>query len=257
LLKTLTAEIAAKSEITPDIFSLFLRAESPVGEIFPGQFAMVDCGKKFSLRRPLSVHYATNKSFSLLVKNAGKGTEQLNKLQVKDSLNLLLPLGNGFNINPASHKVLLVAGGIGIAPLYFLATEALKKGIGTTLLMGAATRKHLYPRQLLPEGLDFKPVTEDGSSGTKARVTDVIIDYLDDADQVFVCGPLNMYKTLTNIIKSSNFKNNIQVSLEVRMGCGFGVCNGCTIKTKNGLKKVCTDGPVFEFNEVDWESVNL
>jgi dihydroorotate dehydrogenase electron transfer subunit len=236
---------------------LSLDSDTPVGETNPGQFVMVDCGKKFTLRRPLSFHSATDINFSLLVKNIGKGTSELSQLQTGDGLSVLLPLGNWFTINPASRKVLLVAGGIGVAPLYYLASQTLKKGINTALLMGSPTEKHLYPRRLLPDRLDFIAVTEDGSSGKKGMVTEVIKDYLDDADQVFVCGPLNMYKTLFNVFKSSNFKNNIQVSLEARMGCGFGVCNGCTIKTKGGLKKVCTDGPVFEFSEVDWESVSL
>ena len=256
-MESLTAKIASKSEITPGTFLLSLVFGTPPGEVKPGQFVMADCGEKFVLRRPLSVHYATDDHFSLLVKNAGGGTAELTRLQKGDKLNLLLPLGNSFQINQTSQKVLLVAGGMGVAPLYFLASIALKKGIRTTLLMGALTEKHLYPGHLLPDGLDFVAVTEDGSSGRKGKVTDIITDYMDNADQLFICGPLNMYKTLSNIIKSSNLKNNVQVSLEVRMGCGFGVCNGCTIKTKNGLKKVCTDGPVFEFNEVDWESVKL
>jgi dihydroorotate dehydrogenase electron transfer subunit len=215
---------------------------------------MVHCGEDTLLRRPFSLHQLEGKRLALLFNVVGRGTHWLSQRQAGDSLDLLGPLGNGYTIYPDAKNLLLVAGGIGIAPLVFLAQKAAKGGRSITLLLGAQTATELYPKNLLPPKVKLITATEDGTSGQRGLVTDLLPDFISWADQVFACGPLPMYQTLAaqKLLKTKP----VQVSLEVRMGCGLGVCYGCTAKTKNGLKQVCKDGPVFELNDILWEEMS-
>ena len=150
--------------------------------------------------------------------------------------------------------MLLVAGGIGIAPLYFLAQQAIKKGHRVTLLYGTVD-KNRYP--VAPE-IEAVAVTEDGSEGEKGFVTDLLPRFVEEADQVFACGPMPMFHNMFKRRKELKLEEKpVQISLEVRMGCGVGVCYGCTIKTRNGLKQACKDGPVFELDEILWDELNV
>jgi dihydroorotate dehydrogenase electron transfer subunit len=249
----------------------------------PGQFITVRCGD-FTLRRPFSVHQVGNNNViaseakqsqvALLFKVAGKGTLWLSQRQTGEKIDILGPLGKGFSIPPTksehSKHLLLVAGGIGIAPLVFLMQHASSQH-QITLIHGASTATQLYPFSSagkkrsklspLPNGVQFMPVTEDGSMGQQGRATDILTDFLDRADQVYACGPVDMYKAMAEMslrAKRSNLKlKKCQVSLEVRMGCGFGACYGCTINTMKGLKHICRDGPVFELDDIIWQEVRI
>jgi dihydroorotate dehydrogenase electron transfer subunit len=170
-------------------------------------------------------------------------------------LDIFGPLGNRFSIYPTSHKLLLVAGGIGIAPLVSLAQQAPKRGCSVTLLLGAPSASQLYPKNLLPSKVKLITATEDGTTGKKGLITDLLPDFISWADQVFACGPISMYQTMAtqNLVKTKP----VQISLEVRMGCGLGVCYGCTIKTKSGLRQVCKDGPIFNLDDILWDELNF
>lgn len=172
-------------------------------------------------------------------------------------MDLLGPLGNGFSIKPSSKNLLLVAGGIGVAPLTFLAQQALSKGKSVRLLLGTHTRNMLYPQKYLPSGIETLITTEDGSEGEKGRVTDILSRHIDWANQIYACGPLAMYKEIAIQRQQWREKKSIQISLEVRMGCGIGACFSCSIKTKHGTKRVCLDGPVFDLDEVILEEVKI
>jgi len=135
-----------------------------------------------------------------------------------------------------------------------------------TLIHGAITAAELYIERCQPtainyQGVQFIPVTEDGSIGKKGMATDILPDFLGRADQVYACGPVDMYKTMAEMSRqagqSSLKLRKCQVSLEVRMGCGFGACYGCTINTRKGLKQVCRDGPVFELDDIIWQEVRI
>ena len=222
----------------------------------PGQFVMVSCGQEPTLRRPLSIHQVANSGqLHLLFSIVGKGTSWLSHRQEGETLDLLGPLGNGFSIEPASRNLLLVAGGIGIAPLAFLARQALSEGKSVILLLGARTDTGLYPQRLLPGGVETVVATEDGSTGTKGMITDILPDYVDWADQIYACGPLAMYQTIATNNQQRRVRKPVQISLEVRMGCGLGACYGCSIRTRRGMKQVCLDGPVFNLDEVIWQEV--
>lgn len=226
-------------------------------EAKPGQFVMVRCGRECILPRPFSIHQVSGEGDIALffaVWEDGKGTHWLSQRKAGDNIDLLGPLGNGYSIHPTSHNLLLVAGGIGIAPLRFLAQEALNQEYSVTLLLGASTATQLYPRHLLPPEIKLTIATEDGTAGHKGMVTDLVPDFIDRADQIFACGPVPMYRDMAT--KYPQLENKpVQVSLEVVMGCGRGVCYGCTLKTKNGLKQVCQDGPVFELKDILWDEL--
>jgi dihydroorotate dehydrogenase electron transfer subunit len=211
---------------------------------------MVSCGNNTTLPRPFSISNRDNTTVSLLVRVIGKGTEWLSQSVPGDVINMFGPLGNGFAINRSSKNLLLVAGGIGIAPLIFLA-ETSEGNYNIKLKKGALNISQLYPEGLIPAVIDVTSTTEDGSFGYKGLVTDVIARDIAEADQVFACGPTAMYKAISQLPESKN--KPVQVSMEIMMGCGRGICYGCTIKTRNGLKKVCEDGPVFNLNDIIWE----
>lgn len=260
------AGVIANSEVMPGTHLLWLESPQIATTARPGQFVMVRCGEDALLRRPLSVHQVEGEKLTLLFTAAGKGTNWLSQCQVGDKVDLLGPLGNGFIIHPDSENLLLVAGGIGIAPLRFLMDEAITQKKKVTLLMGASSAVQLLPTAVspsglltdgvLPWGITIHKSTDDGSDGYKGLVTQLLVEqqFIARADQIFACGPLPMYKTMSQM---PGLKNKpVQVSLEVRMGCGLGICYACTIKTKTGLKQVCRDGPVFELNDINWDEVS-
>jgi len=279
-MKQTLCSVTSNVEVMPGIHLMWIEAPNIVGSVLPGQFITVRCGD-FTLRRPLSVHQVSSREIALLFNVAGKGTLWLSQRQTGDRIDILGPLGKGFSIEPGARNLLLVAGGIGIAPLFFLMQHASSQH-QITLIHGASTAAQLYPFYSagkkrsklppLPKGVQFIPITEDGSMSKKGMATDILPDFLDRADQVYACGPADMYKAMALTLnpsplkgeekgegeKQSNLKiRKCQVSLEVRMGCGFGACYSCTINTKKGLKQVCRDGPVFELDDIIWQEVRI
>ncbi len=252
-MKQATASIISNSEIMPGVYLIWL--DSPqIATAQPGQFIMVRCEGETLLRRPLSIHQLTDETggakLALLFNVVGKGTHWLSQRKDGDKLDLLGPLGNGYAVHPSSHNLLLLAGGIGIAPLCFLAQRAASQGQSVRLLLGAATASQLYPGHLLPPQTELVTATEDGTAGKKGMITDLMPDFIGWADQVFACGPTPMYRTMA----ARNLKTkSAHLSLEMRMGCGLGVCFSCTLKTKSGLKQVCKDGPVFDLDDILWD----
>jgi len=254
------APVIANTEVTPGVYLIWLESPQIATEAQPGQFVMVRCGEETLLRRPLSIHQLTNKSrkakLAFLFTVVGKGTYWLSQRQAGSNIDLLGSLGSGFSIHPASHNLLLVAGGIGIAPLCFLAQEALNQGCSVRLLLGASTASQLYPKHFLPAEAELIMATEDGTAGKKGMITDLLPDFVGWADQIFACGPTSMYRVMAEQKQRLLKAKSPQISLEVRMGCGLGVCYGCTVKTKGGLKQVCKDGPVFDLEDILWDELN-
>jgi dihydroorotate dehydrogenase electron transfer subunit len=280
-MKQTLCSVVSNVEVMPGIHLMWIEAPDIAVTAQPGQFITVRCGD-FTLRRPFSIHQSSpltgensgEGEIALLFKVTGKGTLWLSQRQTGERIDILGPLGEGFSIPPTksgqSKNLLLVAGGIGIAPLVFLMQHASSQH-QITLIHGASTAAQLYPFSSagkkrsklshLPNGVQFIAVTEDGSMGQKGRATDILPDFLEWADQVYACGPADMYKAMAEMsrqAKRSNLKlTKCQVSLEVRMGCGFGACYGCTINTKKGLKHICRDGPVLELDDIIWQEVRI
>jgi dihydroorotate dehydrogenase electron transfer subunit len=241
-----------------DIRLIWLSCPEIAQVVCPGQFVMVRCNS-LTLPRPISVHKVVNDSIALLfaVLADGQGTPWLAARQPDDIVHLVGPLGNGFPMEKAEH-LLLVAGGMGIAPLYFAADIAAQKGLPVTLLMGAKSDRLLYPAEQLPFGIEVFTATDDGSAGKLGLVTGLIPEHIARADCVLACGPLPMYRQMAdNRVALGLADKNALVSLEAVMGCGHGACYSCTIKTKHGLKQVCKDGPVFDLADLMFGELGL
>ncbi|MBR6028468.1 MAG: dihydroorotate dehydrogenase electron transfer subunit [Clostridia bacterium] len=217
----------------------------PNGVTRPGQFVQIALPGLY-LRRPISVCDWTENTLTLVFRQVGAGTAKMAALRPGEQVDVLSPLGNGFDPEACGCRPLLAGGGVGLPPLIGLGRALLKKGCQPIL---AAGFRHAADLFLVDEarslGLETVVVTEDGSAGEKGLVTDVL-DRL-SFDSLCACGPLPMLKALHHRVRVPS-----QFSLEERMGCGFGACMGCSIQTKEGPKRVCADGPVFRGEALDW-----
>ncbi len=257
LIKT---RITANCQVGPANHLLAFESPEIASIARPGQFVMVKCGagNDMVLRRPFGIHQTRNSEVFLYFASVGEGTRWLASLKTGDELDVLGPLGNFFTMRPGTRRLQLLAGGAGISPLVFLAVEALKQGRQVQIFQGAGSKDQLYVdlENFLPKNprLVIKTATDDGSAGRKGFVTQYLKEYADLADQICACGPPGMYAAMEEY-KHLWKGNPCQVSLETRMGCGIGACFGCTINTKQGLKRVCRNGPVFELEDVVLDSV--
>ncbi len=249
-------ELIKKTHLNDLHFVLELKAPKKLPLIQPGQFVQVKVDKTSTvfLRRPFSVHnidYVEN-SLSLFIKIVGEGTNCLANLGADESLNIIYPLGKGFNIKKVS-KALLVGGGCGIAPLLYLAKCLKQKDVKQDIILGARTADDLFLSEEYAIYGDLFTITDDGSEGEKGFVTDHSLFKTDkpDYDRIYVCGPEPMLKVVAKIAKQKNI--DCEVSLENTMACGYGACLCCVTDTVEGNKCVCTEGPVFNINQLKWE----
>jgi dihydroorotate dehydrogenase electron transfer subunit len=233
---------------------LVMRSETPLPATFPGQFAelRVDNTPSVVLRRPISVHSfdAEKNEIGFLVQVVGDGTRWLASLKVGDKVNTLMPLGNGFTMPAeAGGRYLLVGGGVGSAPLYYLAEQLKKNGNDFVILIGARSEKDLYRRDAYEALGQVEYTTEDGSLGEKGYVTNHSI-LAEKFDRIYTCGPKPMMLAVAKYARENGIA--CEVSLENKMACGLGACLCCVEDTKEGHKCVCTDGPVFSIDELKW-----
>jgi dihydroorotate dehydrogenase electron transfer subunit len=256
-MKQVRARIASSIEVMPETRLMWLEAPEIAAAARPGQFVMVRCAADTVLPRPFSVHRVAEDRLALLFNIVGRGTRWLYDRPAGETLDIFGLLGNGFEVLPGSRNLLLVAGGIGVAPLRFMADVAAEANKKVTFILGARTADRLLPvsttqRQfdsgVDPCCVDVVNATDDGSEGYRGPATDLVPAYLESIDQVFACGPQAMYRTMA--ASYHIYKRPVQVSMEIVMGCGTGVCYGCTIRTISGLKQVCKDGPVFDLGDI-------
>ncbi|MHB1015526.1 MAG: dihydroorotate dehydrogenase electron transfer subunit [Desulfurivibrionaceae bacterium] len=256
------AEIVRQEQLTPEIFRLTLKAQEIAGSARPGQFVMVRTTTCYDplLRRPLSIHQTIgNEQVQLLYKVVGKGTRLLAAMDPGRQLNLTGPLGHGFDFSDRP-AICLVGGGMGIAPLYFLAREILRttKIPKCVVLLGGRTAAELGP---LPR--DFREIgatqthiaTDDGSLGHQGFVVELLQQHLDPGHPwtVYTCGPHPMMKGVVKECRNQGWE--CQVSLETMMACGISACLGCAVPRADlsgPYLHVCKDGPVFKAEEVAW-----
>jgi len=219
----------------------------------PGQFLLIRIEKTLEpfLRRPMSVHRVGREDgwVEILFKIVGKGTRILAEKKAGDRLDVMGPLGKGFDLS-AKGKFLLIAGGMGIAPLLFAAQELLRAKRDFLFLVGFKNKGEICcVKELKNMGAELRIATEDGSVGCKGTVIDLLKDYSTSPNpQLLACGPRAMLRQLARICEKWGL--DCQVSLEERMACGLGACMGCPVKTRGGYKLVCLDGPVFDLKEV-------
>jgi dihydroorotate dehydrogenase electron transfer subunit len=255
-MKLVNARVISNEEVLPNIYLMSFEAPGIASLAKPGQYVMVHCGEGYDmpLRRPLGIHRISKDGISLLYSVVGRGTEWLSQRKAGELVDLFGPLGNGFEVYPSSRNLLLVAGGVGIAPLLVLAEHAKAKKLKVRLVIGEKNAAKIYPERLMPSGIKPLLTTEDGSLGQKGMVTDILPKLVPEADQVFICGPLAMYRAIARMGKKLGNKP-MQVVLETVMGCGVGACLSCSIETRRGRKLVCKDGPVFEFRDIIWDKM--
>lgn len=233
-----------------------LTDDKPLPEMLPGQFVevRVDNSPSTFLRRPISINnvdYDRNELW-LLVAAVGDGTRQLQKLQKGDRLNCMLPLGNSFTMpTDSAQKVLLVGGGVGVAPLLYFGKLIKAMGGEPTFLLGARSAKDVLERELFEQVGRVLITTEDGSEGEKGFVTNHSVLAQEHFDRISTCGP----KPMMMAVARYAFKNDIEceVSLENKMACGVGACLCCVEKTVEGNKCVCKEGPVINIKKLTWQ----
>lgn len=228
----------------------------PLPIMQPGQFVEVkiDNSPTTFLRRPISINYVdySNNELWLLVAVVGEGTRHLSKLHANDKLNCLLPLGNGFSMpSSPSKQCLLIGGGVGVAPLLYLAHEINNHGGSPTMLLGARKESDLVELDFFRKYGNVLITTEDGSEGEKGFVTNHSILTKKHFDRIYTCGPKPMMMAVARYASKANIE--CEVSLENLMACGLGACLCCVEKTTDGNLCVCKEGPVFNINKLLWQ----
>jgi len=234
-------------------------------DFIPGQFVqvLVENSPSTFLRRPISVHFAdkSKRELWLLIQAIGEGTRKLSELKPGEKLNLIYPLGRGFTVPKKNEnidlqinsdkKLLLIGGGVGVAPLFYLACCLLKSGYRPDFLFGARSKDHFFNIQAFEKIGKLYLTTEDGTCGEKGFVTQHSILKSTKYDFVYTCGPKPMMQAVAKYARQNDIP--CEVSLENTMACGIGVCLCCVEKTKKGNSCVCTEGPVFNINQLLWQ----
>lgn len=238
--------IIKNTKIAKDIYEINLSGD--VGEIKrAGQFVNLKIDGQY-LRRPISICDWDNEKLTLIYKTVGKGTEKMASYPLRKKINIMLPLGNGFNETVCGNAPLLIGGGVGVPPLYGLTKKikAFNPNAQITVILGFNTKEEVFYKEEFERlGARVYVTTVDGSYGEKGFVTDVMKNL--KYSYFYTCGPMAMFKAVETFVNTSG-----QYSFEERMGCGFGACMGCSCKTKYGNKRICKDGPVLEREEIIW-----
>ncbi len=240
-MREVSARVLDNRLVAENTFCLELYAPGVADAVLPGQFVMVGCPGAF-LRRPISVSGVAGRCMRLVVRVVGKGTRALASLRRNERVSVLGPLGRAFAESLSAP--ILVAGGIGVAPLLFLAQHLQTRGESFSFLYGERTAGYLISSELLPDCVEL--ATDDGSAGFAGTVVELLAQH--SPGDVVACGPWEMLRQVASIAKS--WGRRAFVFLEQRMACGIGACQGCVVETTGGYRRVCTDGPVFPAEEV-------
>ena len=236
--------IAENRPLTASVYRMALAA-ADLEEQRPGQFINLRLAGRF-LRRPISVYDWEPGKVTIIYKAVGHGTEQLSRMKAGETLDALTGLGNGYDLSRAGDSPLLLGGGVGVPPLYWLAKELRGAGKPVCAVLGFGSREDVFAEEEFRAlGCDTRVTTVDGSYGRKGFVTDAMPE---SCSYFYTCGPEPMLRAVwAKTVSEGEF------SLEERMGCGFGACMGCTVRTKSGPKRICKDGPVLRKEEILWE----
>ena len=284
-MRLVASELLESREILPGQWLQSFHAPSLASGSRAGQFVHVRTGdySGLVLRRPFSINTADAATGVITIhyRTIGRGTEWFTQLRTGDSIDMLGPLGRPFEVDPRSRHLLLIAGGLGMAGVRYLADEAIRDGRQVTLLFGAASARDVYPSSLLPDEVEYVIATDDGSVGRRGFVTELVPEYEAWADQAFACGPAPMLAALARLASgrrermgvarlgrkrgagrtdpagspAARRKAFLQGSMEQNMGCAVGACLGCVVMATSGTpQRVCREGPVFASDELDWEA---
>lgn len=247
------AKILSNKKIKNNYLHCIFNAPQIAKDARPGQFVNIRITDSLDplLRRPLSIHLVRGSRIEILYEVVGKSTRVLSGKKPGEYLDIIGPLGRGFDLESKPRVSILIGGGMGVAPLVFLAKKLKTKKLA---LIGAKTKDHIHCEKEFKElGCGVKISTEDGSKGFKGRVTGLLkkillITYNLQLTTIYACGPKPMLKEIALISKEQNIPS--QISLEEHMACGIGACLGCAVETMHGYKRVCKDGPVFDADKI-------
>lgn len=252
-------EVLANLPVGPEVY--LLRLKVPFATVLPGQFVHIRCGPYLDplLRRPLSIHDfdPSRQEMDLLFQVVGKGTAWLATQKPGSVIQGLGPLGQGFSL-PATGHIAVVAGGLGMAPLFFLARTAATYGLRVCFYLGARAYRHILRYEALSQlNLDIRIATDDGSAGFAGTVTELLAQDLEKQrwERIFACGPRPMLAQVADL--AGRYGIPAEVSLEERMACGLGACRGCAVAVRQpdgsvSYENVCTAGPVFPAQRIVW-----
>ena len=242
-MKQVLLEVIKTEPLCEKVFKTVFRGDLS-GITAPGQFVNVQIGGLY-LRRPISVCDVSGDELTLVYKVVGKGTELLSKSKAGDVYDVLTGLGNGYDLTSAGKAPLLIGGGVGVPPLYYLAKQLIKQGVTPYVCLGFNRKEEVFfVNEFKALGAEVALATVDGSQGEKGFVTNV---FPKEYSYFYACGPEPMLKAVHAATKTSG-----ELSFEERMGCGFGACMGCSCKTLTGYKRICKDGPVMKKEEILW-----
>ena len=243
-MKQVFLKITENKKIAKDVW--LMKLEGDVSAITAsGQFVNIKLDG-FYLRRPISVCDYDENTLTIIYKVVGEGTEVMAKLECGTELDVLVGLGNGYNLSKSGDSPVLIGGGVGVPPMYNLCRKLIEEGKKVKVILGFNKKEEIFfEEEFKALGAEVYITTVDGSYGTKGFVTDVLKNL--DYSYFFTCGPMPMFKAIEATATTSG-----QYSFEERMGCGFGACMGCSCKTKYGNKRICKDGPVLEREEIIW-----
>lgn len=240
-MQQVTYTVIENSPLAPGVYRMELEGDtSPITA--PGQFIDIRLSGLF-LRRPISVCDWQGSSLSIVYRSVGKGTEQMAGMKPGEALDCLSGLGNGYDVQSCPDRPVLVGGGLGIPPLYGLARRLIKAGRRPSVILGFNRAEEVFLEDRFAAlGLPLSLTTVDGSAGVQGFATDA----LPEGAYVCACGPEAMLRAVYRKASDGQF------SLESRMGCGFGACMGCTCQTRSGPRRLCTEGPVLSYRDVQW-----
>ncbi len=243
-MKRVIFKILKQQPLSKDTIKMVLEGDTS-GITASGQFVNIKIDGLY-LRRPISVCDYDEKTLTLIYKIVGEGTEKLFEMKAGEELDVLVGLGNGYNLENSGNKPLLIGGGVGVPPLYNLCKKLRAEGKEVSVILGFNSKLEVFYKEEFEKlGASVFVTTVDGSEGIKGFVTNALdnIDYT----YFYTCGPEPMLKAVYNATKTGG-----EFSFEERMGCGFGACMGCSCKTKYGNKRICKDGPVLSKEEIIW-----
>lgn len=252
-------KILSNVKVAENIYEMVLETPGIAKQAKSGQFVNLRLTNKLDplLRRPISLHDINTDAgtITMLYMVVGKGTTMMTTFEAGETIDVLGPLGNGWDCSLPGENVVLIGGGIGIAPLYPLAKELRAQGRNVELIMGAKSKNYLTDTSIYENiGVTMTITTDDGTAGIKGFVTQALSNSIaaGKCDLIYACGPKPMLK----FVEKTALEHNVagQVSMESHMGCGLGICLLCPTSVKEGgYKRTCTDGPVFEIGELDYE----
>ena len=254
-MKSINVEILSNTHICDSYYLLEFIESDIAKNSQPGQFLqlLINQGISPLLRRPFSIFDVHNNKISILYKIVGKGTACLKRKKIGEKIGVVAPLGNGFQISEGFDEAILVGGGIGVAPLLFLANKLKIRNINVSVLCGFKTSKEVAIAEYFSD-FALEISTDDGSAYSAGFITELLERQLNSKKlhkaKIYACGPKPMMRAVAKI--ADKYSISCELSLEERMACGIGSCLGCVIKTKEGYQRVCMEGPVFFSQEIEY-----